>query len=206
MYVFQSRETSNNTTHVCVLSCFSCLQICVTLWTIACPALLSMGFSRQGYWSELTCLPPGDLPNPGIEPASLISPALTGGFFTTSATWEIHPIWQRGELKSHVLLYRLRVRGQRALYTTLRKQEDSENNEEAMFELLSGEWEAAMWKKHFRSDTPNSWPKKPIKILLMHFPGSPVVRTWPSNAGGRGSIPGWGSKLPKVLWPKNPRT
>ena len=47
-----------------------------------------MGFSRQEYWSGLPCPPPGDVPNPGIEPVSLMSPALAGGFFTTSATWE----------------------------------------------------------------------------------------------------------------------
>ena len=59
-----------------------------TLWTVACQAPLSMGFSRQEYWSRLPCPPPGDLPDPGIEPMSLMSPALAGGFFTTSATWE----------------------------------------------------------------------------------------------------------------------
>ena len=47
-----------------------------------------MGFSRQVYWSGLPFLPPGNLPDPGIEPGSLMSPALTGGFFTASATWE----------------------------------------------------------------------------------------------------------------------
>ena len=47
-----------------------------------------MGFSRQEYWSGLPCPPAGDFPNPGIEPTSLVSPALAGGFFTTSATWE----------------------------------------------------------------------------------------------------------------------
>ena len=46
------------------------------------------GFSRQEYWSGLPCLPPGDLPDPGIEPESLISTAMAGGFFTTSAGWE----------------------------------------------------------------------------------------------------------------------
>ena len=51
----------------------------VTWWTLACKAPLSMGFSRQEYWSRLPCPPPGDLPNPGTEPAS---PALAGGFFT----------------------------------------------------------------------------------------------------------------------------
>ena len=46
-----------------------------------------MGFSRQKYWSALPCPPPGDLLEPGIEPASLMSPALAGRFFTTNTTW-----------------------------------------------------------------------------------------------------------------------
>ena len=47
-----------------------------------------MGFSRQEYWSGLPCPPPGDLLDPGVEPTTLMSPALAGRFFTTSATWE----------------------------------------------------------------------------------------------------------------------
>ena len=56
-----------------------------------------MRFSRQEYWSGLPCPLPGDLPNPGIKPESLMSPSLAGGFFlffvfffTTSVTWEAH--------------------------------------------------------------------------------------------------------------------
>ena len=56
------------------------------LWTIACQAPLSMLFSRQEYRSGLPFPSPGDLPNPGTEPASCTSPALTGRFFTTSTT------------------------------------------------------------------------------------------------------------------------
>ena len=48
-----------------------------------------MVFCRHEYWSGLPCPPSGDLPNPGIKTASLMSPALASGFFTTSATWEI---------------------------------------------------------------------------------------------------------------------
>ena len=62
----------------------------MTLRTVAHQAPLSMGFSRQEYWSGLPCPSPGDLPDPGIEPVSLTSPALAGGFFTTSTTWEVH--------------------------------------------------------------------------------------------------------------------
>ena len=64
------------------------VQLFVTPWTVAHQAPLSLGFSRQGYWGELPCPPLGRLPDPAIEPGSLMSPALAGGFFTTSATWE----------------------------------------------------------------------------------------------------------------------
>ena len=60
----------------------------MTPWTVAHQDPLSLGFSRQEYWSGLPCLPPGDIPNPGMEPTSLISPALADRFFATSATWE----------------------------------------------------------------------------------------------------------------------
>ena len=61
---------------------------CAMLWAAACQAPLSMGFSRQEYWSGLPCPTPGDLPDPGIEPESLTYPALAGRFFTTGTTWE----------------------------------------------------------------------------------------------------------------------
>ena len=66
----------------------SCVRLFVTPWTVAPQAPLSMGFSRQEYWSGLPLPSPGGLPDPGIEPRSLVSPALAGGFFTTRATWQ----------------------------------------------------------------------------------------------------------------------
>ena len=74
--------------YVCVLSHFSRVHLFETLWAIDHQAPLSMGFSRHEYWSGLACPPPKDLPSTGIEPGSLMSPALAGEFFTTSATWE----------------------------------------------------------------------------------------------------------------------
>ena len=71
-----------------VLSHLSCVQFFAIPWTVAHQAPLSMELSRQESWSGLPCPPPGDLPDPGIESASLASPTLAGGFFTTSATWE----------------------------------------------------------------------------------------------------------------------
>ena len=70
----------------CMLSYFSCIQLFATLWTVAHEVPLPRGFSRQEYWSGLPCLPPGDLPNPGIEPVSLMSLGLTGRFFTIHTT------------------------------------------------------------------------------------------------------------------------
>ena len=69
-----------------VLSHFSRVWLFGTLWTAAHHTPQSMGFSREEYCSGLPCPSPGDLPNPGIEPASLVSLPLAGGFFTTSTT------------------------------------------------------------------------------------------------------------------------
>ena len=92
--------------YVCVYACiiymYLCVgaklfQLCLTLCdlsSIAHQAPLPMGFRNtahgilQEYWSGLPCTSAGDLPDPGIEPGSLVSPAAAGGFFTTSTTWE----------------------------------------------------------------------------------------------------------------------
>ena len=63
------------------------VRLFATLWTVARQAPLSTGLPRQEYWSGLPYPPPGDLPDPGIKPTSLTSPALAGGFFTTSTSW-----------------------------------------------------------------------------------------------------------------------
>ena len=69
------------------------LQLCPTLilWTVAHQAPLSMAFPWQEYWSALPFPSPRDLLNPGIKATSLMSLALTGGFFTTSSTFQSHP-------------------------------------------------------------------------------------------------------------------
>ena len=74
--------------YACVLSHFSCVRLFVSRWTVAHQAPLSMGFPRQEYCCGLPCPPPRDLPEPGIKPASLMSPSLAGRFFTPSITWE----------------------------------------------------------------------------------------------------------------------
>ena len=72
--------TSNSSIWVKLLSH---VLLFATPWTVPCQAPLSMGFSRQEYWSELPFPLLGDLPNPGIEPMSPASPVLACGFFTT---------------------------------------------------------------------------------------------------------------------------
>ena len=74
---------------MCLLSHFSHVQFFMTLWTVVCQASMSMGFSRQEYWSGLPCPAPGNLPGPGMEPESSASPALAGRSFSTCTTWEV---------------------------------------------------------------------------------------------------------------------
>ena len=73
---------------VCVLSHFSCVLFFVTPWSVALQAPLSVGFSKQEYWSRLPFSSPGDLPNPEVQLTSLRTIALPGRFFTTTTTWE----------------------------------------------------------------------------------------------------------------------
>ena len=69
---------------LCICACvLSHARLFVTLWIVACQAPLCMGFSGQEYWSRLSFLPPGDLPDPGIKLVSPESLALAGRFFTT---------------------------------------------------------------------------------------------------------------------------
>ena len=69
--------------YACCAQSLSHVQLFATPWTVALQASLPMKFSRQEYWSRLPFPPPEDLPKSGIEPTSLASSALAGGFFTT---------------------------------------------------------------------------------------------------------------------------
>ena len=75
--------------YVCMLSRFSCVQLFMTPWTVAHQAPLSMGFSRQEYWSGSPCPSPGNLLDPGIEPMSLTSPALADVFDPLAPPWKL---------------------------------------------------------------------------------------------------------------------
>jgi len=94
MYPWRIRCGQGNKTKLTkalsLLSPFMCCaklpHSCLTYWDPMDCTPLSLGFSRQEYWIGLPCPSPGDLPNPGIEAVSLVSPALTGGLITTSTT------------------------------------------------------------------------------------------------------------------------
>ena len=77
-----------------MLSPFSHVQLFTTLWTAALQVPLSMGFSRQEYWSGLPCLPPGDLPDPGTKPTSPVSPALQVDSSLLGSPHKNHMTWQ----------------------------------------------------------------------------------------------------------------
>ena len=96
-------QTFKSFFYVCALSCFSHVQLFTTLWTVAHQAPLSMGFSRQESWNGLPSPPPGDLPNPGIRPTFLKSPALPVRFFTASATWEQFTCCKNSNLRGKCL-------------------------------------------------------------------------------------------------------
>ena len=97
-------NTGNSGLQLKIQSLDVCVRVCVRVhahmhllshvqlfeapWTVAYQAPVPMEFSRKDYWSGLPFLTPGDLPDPWIRPASLVSPALAGGFFTPSTTWE----------------------------------------------------------------------------------------------------------------------
>ena len=89
--------------HACMLSCFHHVWLFVTLWTIARQAPLSVGFSRQEYWSGLPCPPSGDFPDPGINPASYFLPwqadslplAPPGKPIWVVSTWLFILIWTK---------------------------------------------------------------------------------------------------------------
>ena len=103
--------------HACMLSHFSCVRLFATQWTVAHKAPLSMGFSRQEQWSEQS-FPSRDLSNPGIEPSSLVSPALAGRFFMISATWEVLKGRQK---ETNIVSYHL--------YVESKKKEEKDINE-----------------------------------------------------------------------------
>ena len=78
-----------------MLNHFSRVQLFVMLWTLICQAPLSVGFSRQEYWSGLQCPPPGDLLDRRTEPVSLRSPALASRFSAVSTSSHALARWKR---------------------------------------------------------------------------------------------------------------
>ena len=87
---------------VVVVQLLSRVWLFMTPWTVDCQPPLSMGFFRRKYWNGLPFPTPWDLPNSGIESASLVSPAMAGRFFTTSVTWEAWSKFTRSLFKGRL--------------------------------------------------------------------------------------------------------
>ena len=96
--------------YVCVLSCLvaqPCLTICDPMDCSPPGSFVCGSFQArilEQYWSGLPFPPPGDLPDPGIEPTSLSSPTLAGGFFTTSANWEALTVYIHTDMKKEIYI------------------------------------------------------------------------------------------------------
>ena len=154
----------------------SCVWLFATPWTVAPQTLQSMGFSRQEYWSGLPFPSPGDLPSPGIEPAS---PAFVGELFTTEPPGK--PLAKVGfSQTSSCLMGQMRSRTPPYLFHAPR----------------SG---SCIW----RSGPSCSVLVHDILSQVgkpRDFPGGPVVK--PSKAEDVGPTPGQGAKIPHAPWPK----
>ena len=170
----------------------SCLNLCDPMDCSQPP--LSLGFSRQEYWSVLPCHPPGDLSDPRIESVSLISPALAGRCFTTSATWEAQD--------HNIQAYRRFFLPPKCLTWSLA---------DIAFEICS--LHHSLTNFSFKSQSsicqclPGHEPFYLIKVtvqfhyemcdfqfpFVMGFPGSSVSNESTCNVGDRGLIPGLGS-------------
>ena len=147
---------------MCVLSRFSRVRLFVTLWTVALQTPPPKGLSRQEYWSGLPCPPPGNLPNPGIKPESLVSPSLAAGFFTTSATWEVPHIFILSNSAKLLFWALILPRGQGFIFsqysttgsaptTTPNTQLHTHNTRTRRKFRGRGLWEPVCWEWGFRS-------------------------------------------------------
>ena len=100
---------------MCLLSHFSRVQLSVTPWIVAHQAPLSMAFPREGYQSGLPFSPPGDVPDPGIEPVSPMAPTLSAKFFTTeprgeALLWTVKLLMLEIKSSIHILGVQLIIR------------------------------------------------------------------------------------------------
>ena len=152
---------------------------------------LSMGFFRQEYWSGLPCPPPGDLPNPGIEPISLMPPALSGRFLRwppaeptgVGSYFLLQGIFltqgsNPGLLHCKHILDHLSHQGSTCLFHTRSDKEVTTHT--VRYQIVSYLEELFVLLVFYRL-----LPRKDL-------PGGPVVKNSPANAGDMGSIPGPG--------------
>ena len=179
---------------VCVLSRFSCVQLCATQWTTACQVPLSMGFSRQGYWSGLLCPPPGDLPNTGVKPTSLPSKLHRQmGFFTTSNAWEEYSKWNI--VRETHILYDL------TYMLTLKNKTNKWNKTKTDSEIQKSKW---WFPKERREGLRVKSVKRIYRYKLLRLSWWPKVKTQCLQCRGLGIQSSLGNEDPTscMAWPK----
>ena len=162
------------------------------------PGSSAHGILQARLQSELPCPPPRDLPDPGMEPTSFKSPALAGGFFTTRATWEAYLTAPAGPSLLPPASWCDSASPPAGSGTDdsslaepwVARDPDGERAVEKGQEVVGGEGSA--------------WSSGQVhKGLLRAFPGSPVVKTSPTNAGDADLIPDLEAKIPYSSEPKN---
>ena len=173
----------------------------MTQWTVACQAPLSMGVSRQEYWSGLPFPSLEDLPNPGIEPASLASPALAGEFFTNCAIWEAQHIYfppDKWVGKKSCQRISGKVNGVMHGNVSAWNRVQFRNSIHFCWFPHCRLWETKMkasWRQKLTAkELPLISGKKIKKIRGRDFPVVQWLRLYAPKAGAWGSIPGQGTR------------
>ena len=161
----------------------------VTLWTVVCQTPLSIGFSRQGYWNGFPWLPPGHLPDLGIKPTSLMSPALVGEFFTTSTTWEVSDRLQKSKSGSSPRAQILLFHSWNLMHNdSFSQQHWGECVGPSITELLgtckdarhegSGPTSLFTEQQPPIDSTPGDWPLPPGTLSALGFPLTADKKSW----------------------------
>ena len=175
-------------------------QLLPTPWTVAYKVPLCMGFSRQEYWSRLPCLPLGDLPDPGMEPESSVSPALAGMFVTTSAAWETK---NAGCLPKRWLIH-VQSLNRVWLFVTPMDCSPPGSSVHRFFQARIPEWVAMLYSSWATWEAPKCWFRWPLNyslqlsILMTYVHKMPHLKGSPQLIGPQSSLV---AQLCPNLWP-----
>ena len=201
-------ETHNIVNWLCVCMCVcvcvihSVVSDSVTPWTVACQAPLSMGFSRQEYWSGLPFLSPGDLPDPGIKPRS---PALQADSLSSEPSGKpIKLAILQYKIKGFFFFKYQKKRQEMTIFSIVLLFFSEATNADWLGRgqglQWDGEWETRWILSRNCDSLNNNLPKMSVFQLYLVIQW---LRLCASTAWGKGQIPSQGSSTCCMMWPKN---